>query len=615
MKLLKNINNPNDLKKLNIFELDILAKEVRDFLVENVSKTGGHLASNLGVVDLTIAMHYVLNSPSNKIIFDVGHQSYTHKILTDRKDLFSKLRQYNGLSGFPKSSESIHDAFNTGHSTTSISAGVGIAEANRLKGIKDKVYIVIGDGALTGGMAYEALNNAGRLKSNIVIMLNDNEMSISKNVGALSKNLSKVRINKDYIEAKDKTEKFLQGIPFGSRVAIDSISSMKKSLRKMVGDNFGSFFEDLGIRYYGLIDGHNINSIINAIETAESIEGPIVLHIKTKKGKGYILAENFPEKFHGVGKFDISTGKQDKKIGIGDDYSKAFGKKVLELAQKNDKIICITAAMAGGTGMNTFAEKLPKRFFDVGIAEQHAITFACGLAKEGFVPIVPIYSSFYQRAYDQIIHDVALQNLHVVFGIDRAGLVGEDGETHQGVFDISYFLSVPNIKIISPYCEEELNLAIEYSIEKQNSPIAIRYPKGLIPKETIYVATKEICPYEVFKGEKTCIVAVGNFMKIALEVNKKNSEIGVINPYILTAFDDIIDLVKKYTNIVVLEDGNKRNGFAATLLLKLVEKNVKFNNFRSFGYDTFIEQGSIDELQKYAGITAYDVYKEIENFG
>ncbi len=607
--MLENVANLEDLKKLNLQDLVELSSDIRKFLVKNISATGGHLSSNLGVVEMTIAMHYVLNSPKNKIIFDVGHQSYTHKILTGRKDFFCNLRQYKGLSGFPKTTESEHDAFNTGHSATSISAAVGIAESNKLKGINEKVYAVIGDGALTGGMAYEALNHAGRLKSNVVIILNDNEMSISKNVGALSKSLSNVRIQKEYIEVKDKTEKAISKIPFIANKATKAIGDFKKTVRRVVST--GGFFEELGFRYYGVVDGHNIKDLIEAIEIVDEVEGPVILHVKTVKGKGYSLSERNPEKFHGIGKFDIKTGVVEVKERP--TYSKVFGNAVTKIAKDNEKVVGITAAMTGGTGFTPFENEYPERFFDVAIAEQHAVTFAGGMAISGFTPVFSVYSSFLQRAYDQVIHDVATQNLHVVFCLDRAGLVGEDGETHQGVFDIPYLLAIPNFTVFSPYTEKELEETLKYAINEMDTPVAIRYPRGLVPKVDFEENVNINKPFEILKGKNTCIVSVGNFTTIALEV-AKFSDVGVINPRNLSSFDYLLDIIKQYKNVIVLEDGNKVNGYGSVLLSKIKEKGINITNFKSYGYNEFIEQGNVQKLYEEQGITVNNILEEIRKF-
>ncbi|MFV0440106.1 MAG: 1-deoxy-D-xylulose-5-phosphate synthase [Lachnospirales bacterium] len=619
MTYLNGINQSSDVKKLSIKELEILAKEIRVFLVKSLSKTGGHLSSNLGVVELTLAMHYVLNLEKNKIIFDVGHQSYTHKILTGRKKEFKNLRKFKGLSGFPKTLECEYDTFNTGHSSTSISAGVGIAESKRLKGEDDKVFVVIGDGALTGGMIYEAINHAGRLKSNICVILNDNEMSISKNVGALSKRLNTVRINKEYIEVKERTESLLKKLPIGSDVTIGIISEVKRNIRNLVSEREIGFFDDLGFKYYGLIDGHNINELVDAMEAVNEIDGPVILHVKTVKGKGYSFSEKNPGKFHGISAFDVKTGNSLKEKSISN--SDVFGSWLTKIAKENEKVIGITAAMCDGTGLDEFSKVFPNRFFDVGIAEQHAVTFAGGMAISGFIPVVPIYSSFFQRAYDQIIHDVALQNLHVVFGVDRAGLVGEDGETHQGIFDIAFFSSIPNVKMLAPYTKKELEYSLDYAVNKQKGTIAIRYPRGKAEDVEYYIENDlkyedVTSPLEVKVGESTCIVGVGNFMKIALNVydEAENDKLGIVNPRILTEFDKISEILKKYKNIIVLEDGIKTNGYGSILLSKLKGMGYDFDNFIVFAYENFVEQGSVSELLEYTGITVENILNEVNRF-
>ena len=468
-KFLDYINKENDIKKINIDNYPELAHEIREFIIESVSKSGGHLASNLGTVDMTIALHAVLNFPNDKIVWDVGHQSYTHKILTGRKDMFDRLRQIGGLSGFPKRHESSCDSFDTGHSSTSISAALGIAVANELEGNTDKVVAVIGDGALTGGMAFEALNNVASLKRNFVIILNDNNMSISENVGSLSNYLSKLRVGEHYNDFKVDVEQSISRIPkIGKKIA-KKIKNAKDNLKNLFIP--GGLFDDLGITYIGPIDGHNITGMIEIFENALKIDHPIVIHIKTVKGKGYKIAEKYPSIFHGIGPFDKLTGKSadsSRKLT----YTDVFSQTILKLAQENKRIVAITAAMPDGTGLTKFAKKYPERFFDVGIAEEHAVTFAAGLAVQGFRPVVSIYSSFYQRAYDQILHDVCLQNLPVIFIVDRAGLVGQDGETHQGLFDISFMSSMPNMTIIAPKNTSELVKAFRFAVS-HNGPIAI----------------------------------------------------------------------------------------------------------------------------------------------
>ncbi len=613
MKKYGDINSPQDLKKLDKSELQSYANYVRDFLVESISKTGGHLASNLGVVEITTALHYVIDSPEDKIVFDVGHQAYVHKIITGRKDEFDKLRKYKGLSGFPKTEESEHDHFNTGHSSTSISSALGIAIANKLNGNNNRTYAIIGDGALTGGMAYEALNNAGRLKPNIVVILNDNDMSISKNVGAVSKTISSIRYKDDYIEAKQVAHTTLAKVPVVGKTTEKVLSSVKQTIRSMV--TIDSIFETLGFRYYGIIDGHNINDLLEVFESTKKIEGPILIHIKTKKGKGYEPAENQPELFHGVPTFDKKTGEIYKVECKTPSYSNVAGKSIVDLAKKNENILAVTAAMGAGTGLDEFKKECSKRFFDVGIAEEHAITFAGGLAITGKLPIVTMYSTFLQRAYDQVIHDIALQNLHVIIAIDRAGLVGSDGETHQGVFDISFLGNIPNIVVLSPYTQQEVELMFDVAVNELRCPVAIRYPRGNTPNIQYDECANVLKPHKIVKGEKTCIVSVGNFTEIALNVTEKlNNKVGVVNARNLSDYDSMINIIKHYDNIIVLEDGQKLNGYGNRLLLKLVETDIKYKKFDIFAYDNFIEQGSVSELLDEVGITVDNIIRKIETY-
>ena len=453
MKYLDKINLPADLRQLKISELNVLSNELRDYIINCVSKTGGHIASNLGVVELTIALHYAFNTPEDKIIWDVGHQAYVHKILTGRKNQMSTLRQLNGLSGFPKRAESIYDSFDTGHSSTSISAAMGMARARDLKKENYEIVAVIGDGALTGGMSFEALNDAGRSNTKLIITLNDNEMSISPNVGGLSRYLSKVRTDTRYLSTKKDVEKFLKNMPVGGGKVKAFLKRAKDGIKKMVVS--GMLFEELGLTYMGPIDGHNISDLLESFKIAKNIEGPLIMHVITKKGKGYKFAEQIPNEYHGVSPFDIETGKSLKQSSI-PSYSDIFGNKLCEIAEKKENVVAITAAMTDGTGLNNFAKRFPKRIFDAGIAEQHAVTYAAGLAANGIVPVVALYSSFLQRAYDQVVHDVCLQNLHVVFAVDRAGLVGNDGETHQGVFDESFLIQIPNMTVMAPADYREL---------------------------------------------------------------------------------------------------------------------------------------------------------------
>ena len=471
--MLEKINNAEDLRKLNINEKNILAQEIREYILEVVSKNGGHLASNLGIVELTLAIHDVFDLNKDKVIWDVGHQSYVHKILTGRKQELKTIRTLDGLAGFPKTSESETDCFNTGHSSTSISAAMGMAKARDLKNEDHSVVAVIGDGALTGGMALEALNHVGSSRTRMIVILNDNEMSISKNIGGINKLLTRLRAKKKYTISNKKGRKIIEKIPLVGDSIVRGVTKLKKSIKQLILPKM--YFEEIGFKYLGPVDGHNIEDLEYLLSSAKELDEPVLIHVLTKKGKGYKPAEENPDRFHGTGPFNIETGEATKKKSK--DYSKAFGEKLIELAEKNEKIVAITAAMRDGTGLKSFSEKFPERFFDVGIAEQHALTFAAGLAKEGMIPFVPIYSSFYQRAYDQVIHDICIQKLPVIMCVDRAGCVGNDGETHQGLYDMAFFKLVPNITIMAPKDFEELTQMMDFAITLK-APVVIRYPRG-----------------------------------------------------------------------------------------------------------------------------------------
>ena len=473
MKILNNVNYPEDVRKLSLKEKEILAKELREKIINLVSKTGGHLASNLGVVELTIALHSVFNTPMDKIIWDVGHQTYVHKMLTGRKQKLESLRKLDGISGFPKTNESIYDNFNTGHSSTSISIGLGFARVRDIKKENHKIVAVIGDGALTGGMALEALNDLGSSETDMLVVLNDNEMSISKNVGGISLMLSKIRTQNLYVNTNIKGKRKISKIPFVGKKIVKLVQKTKRSIKQFVIPKM--YFEDIGFRYLGPVDGHNIEELENMMELARKQAGPILLHVITKKGKGYEHAEKNPDKFHGISKFDVETGEKIGKSKT--DYSSVFGSKLCRIAENNSKVVAITAAMKDGTGLKEFAEKYPERFFDVGIAEQHAIGLAAGIAKAGMIPVVPIYSSFLQRAYDQMVHDVSIQNLPVIICADRAGIVGNDGETHQGLLDVAFTKTIPNFTIMAPKDFNELEEMLDFAVELQ-SPVLIRYPRG-----------------------------------------------------------------------------------------------------------------------------------------
>ena len=603
--LLDTINNPDDLKKLTIEELPELAEEVRERIVSTISKTGGHLASSLGAVDIAIAVHYVFNAPADKVIWDVGHQAYAHKLLTGRREAFATIRQLGGISGFPKISESIYDAFGTGHSSTSISAAAGTAVARDLKGDDYKVIAIIGDGSLTAGLAFEGLNQAGHLKKDIIVILNDNEMSISQNVGALSSFLSRKITGRLATRIKKEAEGFFLSIPRIGRRLVSLAKRAEDSLIALLTP--GMLFEGLGFHYIGPIDGHNLNELINTFRDARELNGPILIHVLTKKGKGYLPAEEQPVQFHGVGPFEKETGrpvKPEKKIAS---YTEVFGKTILELAEKDERIVAITAAMPEGTGLDKFAERFPDRFFDVGIAEQHALTFAAGLAKEGFIPVVAIYSTFLQRAYDEILHDVCLQNLPVIMAIDRAGIVGADGPTHHGMFDISCLRHIPNMAIMAPKDENELRHMLKTAV-KCGRPAAIRYPRGEGYDIDISSPTKEL-PFgkaEILKdGNALLILAIGVTVYPAMDAAKRLEKIGinaaVVNCRFAKPLDEdlIISFAKKTGKVMTVEENALDGGFGSAVL-ELLEKNgLSGCSVKRIGVpDEFVEHGSQKELRR-----------------
>lgn len=614
---LEKINSPEDVKKLSIDKLDILAGEIREFLVNSVSHTGGHLASNLGVVDLTIAMHYCFCCPRDKFVWDVGHQAYTHKILTGRKDEFDTLRKLDGLSGFPKTNESKYDSFNTGHSSTSIAAAIGLAKARDLMGHTYNVVSVIGDGAMTGGMAYEALNNVGRDHTKLIIVLNDNQMSISENVGAMSKYLSELILTQKYMNAKSGLQKKLKSMPVGGEQIYNLLYKSKGSLKNAIMPE-NSMFEHLGIKYVGPIDGHDIKRLINVFNRAKKINIPVLIHVITKKGKGYEPAEIMPSVYHGVGKFDAKVGvlpNHSKKVT----YSEVFSKKMLEMAARNNKICAITAAMPLGTGLIKFSSLYPKRFFDVGIAEEYAVTFAAGLAKGGFIPVFAVYSTFLQRSYDQIVHDVCIQNLHVIFAIDRAGIVGDDGETHQGIYDISYLAHIPNLTVMAPKNRVELEDMLEFAVTL-NGPVAIRYPRGNASEIMIAVEKpieKGKAEY-IYEGEKIALVSYGAMMNEAADVYSCLIEVGynptLINARFASPIDNslISDLAKNYKYIFTMEDNIYSGGFGALLAQRLCEFGIEDNVIYNFAFpDMYIEHGNRDLLFDRYGMSAEKIFEKI----
>lgn len=613
--LLENINQPNDIKKIDKEDYDILADEIRRYIIDRVSENGGHLASNLGVVELTMALHLVLDLPKDKIVWDVGHQSYTHKILTGRRDDFNTLRAYGGISGFPKRRESECDCFDTGHSSTSISAGLGIVTANEIKGSDDTVVSVIGDGALTGGMAFEALNNASRLKRNYIIVLNDNEMSISENVGGMSKYLSGIRTGHFYNDVKSGVTKTLNSIPVVGEKLVHQISKTKSSIKQLVIP--GMFFENMDITYLGPVDGHNIPQLIRVFNEAKKLNHAVLVHVITQKGKGYEPAEKRPSKFHGIEPFDKNTG-EILKPKQEPNYTDVFSRTICKLAEKNSNIVAVTAAMADGTGLKRFKSKFPDRFFDVGIAEEHAVTFAAGMASAGLKPYVAIYSSFLQRAYDQILHDVCIQNLPVVFVIDRAGIIGNDGETHQGIYDVSYLRTIPNMNIFAPKNRYEFADILQYA-SYFNAPLAVRYPKGAA-KETLkeYRTPIKYGKSEViFKEKDVAILACGSMIDIALEaretLKQKGINCSIINARFLKPIDEeCIDMMVKDHKILVTIEENILTGGYGEAVLKFINSRAYTTKVINIGIpNIYLEHGSIEMLKKEVGLSAENVVDKI----
>ena len=612
--VLDKIQKENDIKNLTPKELDVLRQEIREFLIEKISELGGHLASNLGTVELTMALHLFLDFPQDKIIWDVGHQSYTHKILTGRKDAFDHLRQYGGMSGFPKRMESDCDAFDTGHSSTSISAGLGLAWARELQGEDYKVVSVIGDGALTGGMAYEAMNNAAALKKNFIIILNDNNMSISENVGGMSRHLSKLRTSTNYAELKEGVQTSLEKIPvYGERI-VSGIRKTKSSIKQMVIP--GMIFEDMGIMYLGPVDGHDIDAMLKVFQEASHVPGPVLVHVLTKKGYGYRPAERHPSRFHGTTPFDIETGIP---LSHGKaSYTDVFSTVMRKMGDRDDKLVAITAAMADGCGLKRFHNMFLERFFDVGIAEEHAVTFAAALAAGGMHPVFAVYSSFLQRGYDQILHDVCMQNLPVVLAIDRAGLVGSDGETHQGVFDLSYLTEMPNMTVMAPKNKWELSDMLKYAIA-YDAPIALRYPRGeaydgLAQKREPIVYGK--CE-EIIAGEKVLLFALGSMVKTAVGVCEQLEKQGIhatlVNARFAKPFDEVYlkEHMETYSLIVTMEENVALGGFGEHVACFLRREGYKGEVLSIAIADTFVEHGNVSILQKELGIDEDGVVRQI----
>lgn len=616
MSVLEKIDDPKELKKLKYGELNILAREIRELIIKTVAETGGHLAPSLGTVELTLALHYFYHSPKDKIIWDVGHQTYAHKIITGRRDKFCTLRQLGGISGFPKCAESVHDIANTGHTSTSISLALGLVQARDFQGAKDSIVAVIGDGALTGGMAFEALNHAGHLGSNLTVVLNDNEMSISPNVGALSKYLSTLRVDPTLHRVKDDVEFLLSKLPaIGDRV-VRTIERLKDSLKYFMMS--GIFFEELGFTYLGPIDGHNIQHICETLRGAEQVKGPKLVHVITKKGKGYAPAEEHPDTFHGTGPFVIETGRSLKKASP-PTYTQVFSDTVIKIAEENPQIIAITAAMPTGTGLDKFAQRYPHRFFDVGIAEQHAVTFSSGLALGQMKPVVAIYSTFLQRAYDQIVHDICMPNLSVVLAIDRGGIVGADGETHHGVFDFSYLRAMPNMTIMAPADENQLQHML-YTAINHPGPVAVRYPRGAgvgVALDSDYQMLPIGQGRLLSTGEDVTLLAIGNMVSVALEAAQLLAVEGiratVIDACFVKPLDDelILKWAKKTEHLIIVEEHVQCGGFGSAVLELLAEQELAQIKVKLIALpDQFIGHGQQSLLRKKWGLSADNIAKQ-----
>lgn len=612
--ILEKIKGPNDIKNISPAEYDELAAEIREFLIRKISKTGGHLASNLGAVELTMALHLFLNFPEDKVVWDVGHQSYTHKLLTGRQEGFDQLRKFGGMSGFPKTRESDCDCFNTGHSSTSISAGLGLAKARDIQGENNTIVSVIGDGSLTGGMAYEALNNAAKMETNFIIVLNDNNMSISENVGGMSKYLNNVRTADVYLDIKEGVYNTLMDMPIGNKV-VGGIRRAKSSFKQLVVP--GMLFEDMGITYLGPVDGHDVSAMLRTFQEARRIRRAVIVHVITQKGKGFGPAERHPARFHGAEPFDIETGLPAKPRTTAN-YTDIFSTVMLKLAARDEKVVAITAAMPDGTGLKRFRNMYPERFFDVGIAEEHAVTFAAGLAAGGLKPVVAIYSSFLQRAYDQILHDVCLQNLPVVFAIDRAGLVGSDGETHQGIFDLSYLSSIPNMHIMAPKNKWELSDMLKYAVA-MNAPVAIRYPRG-----EAYAGLREFrAPIELGKAEllyaegDVCLLALGSMVITALQVREQLKQHGIKCSIINARFAKPIDehavewAARNHALVVTMEENVPNGGYGEQVREAIDTKNLKVRQLLVALPDDYVEHGNVDILKREVGIDADTITAKI----
>ncbi|WJH34285.1 1-deoxy-D-xylulose-5-phosphate synthase [Paenibacillus sp. CC-CFT747] len=619
--MLEQINRPEDLKKLSVEQLDGLAEEIRTFLIQRLSATGGHLAPNLGVVELTLAMHYYFNSPVDKFIYDVGHQSYVHKMLTGRMDRFDTLRQYKGLCGFIKKAESEHDVWEAGHSSTSLSAAMGMALARDLKGETNKVVAVIGDGALTGGMAFEAMNHIGHEKKKLTVILNDNEMSIAPNVGAMHNYLGKIRSDKTYKKAKEEVEHLLKKIPAIGGTLAKTAERLKDSMKYFLVS--GMLFEEFGFKYFGPVDGHNIPQLLEMFKQAENVDGPVLIHVITTKGKGYNPAEADSLSWHGASPYKIESGQMIKAVGP-PMYTDVFGSTLMELAEKDERIVAVTPAMPAGSGLLKFAKKFPGRMIDVGIAEQHAATMCAAMAGEGMKPVYAVYSTFLQRAYDQVVHDICRQDLNVLFAIDRAGFVGPDGETHQGVYDMAFLRHVPNMVIMMPKDENELRHMIKTGIDYNDGPIAVRYPRinGTGVKLEDELRSLPIGSWEVVReGNKTAVLAVGPMVQLAEEaadlLRPQGISIKVINARFIKPLDEamLLQLAKEGYNLVTLEEGSLAGGFGSAVLEFFASQQIYGLQIKNMAVpDYFVEHGSIKEQRQEVGLTVENLIMQIQSF-
>ena len=617
--VLKKVNLPADIRGLSIAELNALSQEIRELIIHTVASRGGHLASSLGAVELTLALHYVFNTPQDKIIWDVGHQAYAHKIITGRKDDFAGLRTQNGISGFPRREESVYDVFNVGHSGTSISAAAGFTEAGCLKGLTNKVIAVIGDGSMTAGMAFEGLNWTGDRKKNMIIVLNDNEMSISSNVGAMSSYLNRVMTGHKITTLKTDIKRFLNSIPGIGGNMIKFAQRIEEILKTMVVP--GALFEEMGFTYVGPLEGHRLDYLIKTFENIKDMTAPVLVHVITKKGKGYEYAEEDPLGFHGVAPFDVETGQAISSPSDIPTYTKVFGQTMVKLARADSRVVAITAAMCEGTGLNTFSQEFPKRFYDVGIAEQHAVTFAAGLALEGLVPVVAIYSTFLQRAYDQIVHDVCLQKLPVVFALDRGGLVGEDGATHQGLFDYTYLRSIPHIIVMAPKDENELQHMIKTAVEYNEGPVAVRFPRGkgfgvFLDEDA---RSLEIPSWEIVKtGRIVAVLATGSTVHPAIEaakvLEKEGMELTVVNARFIKPLDAecIKNIASTHSCLLTVEENTKVGGFGSAVLEVLADMGMPVKRICRIGLpDSFVEHGSQDLLRRKYGLNAEGIVSSL----